>query len=102
MDALVTATSGAAVEASMFGLKSFFLSPVARDLHPYLLKTEEAEIVTDMKTLENRLRSMPRGAGTGVVQPNLSEILSRLTKMADEYRELCKDRPVRKEAQVPA
>ena len=90
MDALVTATSGAAVEASMFGLRSFFLSAVARDLHPHLLETGGAEIVTDMKTLEDRLRSVPRGAGTGVVQPNLSETLSQLTAIAEEYRELCK------------
>ena len=89
MDVLVTATSGAAVDASMFGVRSLFLSPVARDLHPHLFETGHAEIVPDMNTLEQRLLNLPRNTKTHVVQPDLSETLSRLAAMAEGYRELC-------------
>lgn len=90
MDAVVSATSGAAVEASMFGVKPFFISPEAREFHPHLIETGQAEIVTDMNTLAHRLRSIPSGRGTGARQPDLSGTLSQLTAMAHEYRELCK------------
>lgn len=88
VDALVTATSGTAVEASMFGLRTFFLSPDARNFHPRLIDSQDAEIVTDMTVLEQRLRDLPDKRGGRIAQPDLAGTLSRLVKMADEYRSL--------------
>jgi hypothetical protein len=88
MDVVVTATSGSAVEASMFGVKTLFLSQDARNFHPRLIEAGDAEIVTDMNGLAQRLRDQPRNPAKGIVQPDLSGTLSRLRKMADEYRNL--------------
>jgi hypothetical protein len=88
MDVLVTATSGASVEASMFGVKTLFVSPDARNFHPRLIEAQDAEIVTDMNVLAERLRNLSRNPAKAIAQPDLSGTLSQLSKMADEYRTL--------------
>jgi hypothetical protein len=88
MNALVTATSGSAVEAAIFGVKTFFLSPEAENRYPRLIEAEHAEIVSDMTTLEHRLCGLSRTSNRSIVQPELAATLSRLTRMADEYRRL--------------
>ena len=91
MDALVSATSGAAVEASLFGVRPFFLSPIARDLHPLLIENGEAEIVADMNGLAERIRGLSSGTTRRrTPQLPLSETFSRLNEMAQDYRDLCK------------
>jgi hypothetical protein len=92
MDVLVTATSGSAVEASLFGVKTLFLSSEARNFHPRLIESGGAEIVSDIVALEGKLHSMQRCPRTAVKQPDVSAVLSGLMSMANEYRELCGSR----------
>ena len=92
MDAIVSATSGAAVEACMFGVKPFFLAPEAREFHPHLIETGEAEIISQMSALEQRLIEMQPSRQSRVAQPELSEVLARLSSMAADYLELARSR----------
>jgi hypothetical protein len=89
MDAFISIRSGAAVEASMFGLKPIFLAPVARELFPQLFETGRAEIIPDMTALEERLRNPPRQSKTPTLQPDLRGVLARLDSAAAEYSALC-------------
>jgi hypothetical protein len=85
-DVVLSLRSGAAVEASMFGLKSIFLTSEARAMFPHLLETGEAEIIEDMKVLEQRLGAAGRSAKPRLAQPPLAEMFARLKAMAAEYR----------------
>jgi hypothetical protein len=89
MDGFLSIRSGAASEASMFGLKPIFLSPVARELFPQLIETDKAEIIGDMSALEARLGSLPRAAKIRAAQPDLRAVLARLQSVAAEYAALC-------------
>ena len=89
MDAFVSLRSGAAVEASMFGLKPIFLSPVARELFPNLFEAGGAEIIADITALEERLRNPLRRTKTRTSQPDLRGVLARLDSAAAEYSALC-------------
>ena len=89
MDAFISVRSGAAVEASMFGLKPIFLSPVARDLFPPLFERGEAEIIGDMIALEDRLGNLHRATKTRARQPDFRVTLAQLDSCAAEYASLC-------------
>lgn len=89
MDAFVSIRSGAAGEASMFGLRPIFLSPIARDMFPQLFASGGAEVIENVTELEDRLGSLPRTTRTRAVQPELRTVLSQLDSIAAEYSELC-------------
>jgi len=89
MDVLLSVRSGAAVEASAFGVPSIFLSGAARELFPDLVETGKAEIVDDIRDLEARLASTRRATGLRRAQPKLSDVLSGLDAVASEYAALC-------------
>jgi len=95
MDALVSIRSGAAGEASMFGLKPIFLSPVARDVLPPLFASGGAEIIDTMTLLEERLAGLSRATKIRASQPELRTVLSQLDAIAAEYSNLCGIRPTR-------
>ena len=90
MDAFVSIRSGAAIEASMFGLKPIFLAPVAKDLFPTLFENEKAEIVDDVNALTEHLRATLPAEKTRTPQPSLDGVMSRLNSIAAEYADLCR------------
>ena len=89
MDAFISIRSGAAVEASMFGLKPIFLSAVARNMFPSLLERGQAEIIDDVIALEDRLGKLHRAVKTRARQPDLGVTLAHLDSSAAEYAALC-------------
>jgi len=89
MDVLLSLRSGAAAEASLFGVKSVFLSAAAREMFRHLLDAGKAEIIDDMALLEQRLALLPRGPKVQRSQPKLSDVFSRLHRMAAEYSAMC-------------
>lgn len=89
MDAFVSIRSGAAIEASMFGLRPIFLSSAATEMFPELFDARKADIIDDMNALEAYLYAQPIRMKTRLAQPPLSDSLSRLESMVAEYSVLC-------------
>jgi len=90
MDIVLSLYSGAAFEASLFGLQSIFLTAGARELFPRLIKSGKAEVIDDMASLEFRLASVRSRTKTPLMQPQIGEVLAQLKQMSIEYAELCR------------
>jgi len=89
VDAFMSIRSGAAIEASMFGLRPIFFSHAATEIFPQLFDTRKADIIDNMGALEAHLHAQPIRTKTRLVQPSLSDSLSRLESMAADYSALC-------------
>jgi hypothetical protein len=62
VDAFISIRSGAAIEASMFGLRPIFLSAAASEMFPELFDARKADIIDNMKALEARLPVLSQAA----------------------------------------
>jgi hypothetical protein len=95
MDALVSLASGAAVEASAFGVPALFLDDEAKDVFPGLIERRQAETVA-VNRLIGRIAALPARPGrpAWAPPPPIEETLQRLVRMAGYYRRLCRERPL--------
>ena len=95
MCALVSLASGAAVEATAFGVPAFFLDDEALGTFAGLIARAQAELAT-VADLGDRLASLPpcpvRPAR--IPAPPLAQTLERLFALAEDYRRLCREYPL--------
>jgi len=85
VNAFVTLYSGAAVEASMFGLKPIFLLHNAAETYAHLIDNGRAEIIDDLRKLRERLAGIRGQPNNRYRQPSLVDVFARLQEMAREY-----------------
>jgi hypothetical protein len=90
MSALVSLSSGAAVEASMFGVPAFFLSSEARGAFSSLIERGGASVL-DVKSLIEALSRSPRAREklSPTAPPDLDALLLDLEALAVGYKEMC-------------
>jgi hypothetical protein len=88
MHVVLSLRSGAAVEGAMFGVKPIFLSEEASGSFARLIETGTAEIVPDMKVLEQRIAEAAPRSRARLTQPALPTVLARLDRIAEEYAAL--------------
>jgi len=99
MDAVVSLTSGAGVEAALFGVPSLFLCEDARAMFPALFAGGSASIV-DVAQANAKLSTLGRSSGRHSARgaPDIETTLTRVERLAESYAQLCRaadDGPIR-------
>lgn len=91
MHALVSLASGAAGEAAIFGVPSFFLDREALDTFPYLIEQGRARMAT-IEALVSAIETLPACTERPAIGlPRIEDTLVAIGRMADEYRTLCRE-----------
>lgn len=91
MDALVSLASGAAGEAEMFGVPSFFLNEEALDTFPELIARGRAAI-TSVQSLTGAIRAVPpRESRRGIAAPTIEDTLAEIDRIAAQYSKICRE-----------
>lgn len=90
MSAVVSLSSGVAVEASMFGVPSIFLSDVARQTFADLIERGLAAVV-DVDAIHEHIARMDRRPARPPRDdaPDIGETLRQLEELAVAYRRAC-------------
>ena len=90
MDAVVSLSSGAGVEAAIFGVPALFLSDEARTMFSTLLATGSGAVV-DAADVNARIYSLPLSRERlPKTAPNIDTTLFRLEELAERYAQLCR------------
>jgi hypothetical protein len=93
MDAVVSLSSGAGMEAAIFGVPALFLSDEARAMFPALLATGSGAVI-DAADVNARIRLLSASrARLPQTAPDIGTTLLRLEELAERYAQLCRAAP---------
>ena len=90
MHALVSLASGAAGEAAIFGVPSFFLDQEALDTFPQAIEQGRATMAA-IEALLPAIDALPASTERSAIGlPRIEDTLVAVDRMADEFRDLCR------------